>query len=41
MISIFRDISTYRESTFIRGFYKIHWCMGFWIRGFKHYKQQL
>jgi hypothetical protein len=38
--------STYCESTFIRltnyrGFYKIHWSMGSWIHGFKHYRQQL
>jgi len=23
-----------------RGFYKMLWSLGFWIRGFKHYRQQ-
>jgi hypothetical protein len=23
------------------GFYEMHWSMGSWIRGFKHYRQQL
>jgi len=26
--------------TNFRGFYKIHWSMGSWIRGFKRYRQQ-
>jgi hypothetical protein len=34
----------YRESdllvgTNFRGFYKMHWSMGSWIHGFKHYRQ--
>jgi len=27
--------------TNFRGFYKMHWSMGSWIRGFKHFSQQL
>ena len=27
--------------TNFRGFCKVHWSMGSWIHGFKHYKQQL
>jgi hypothetical protein len=26
--------------TNFRGFYKMHWSMGSWIHGFKHYRQQ-
>jgi len=26
--------------TNFRGFYKMHWSMGSWIRGFTYYRQQ-
>jgi len=26
--------------TNFRSFYKMHWSIGSWIQGFKHYKQQ-